>query len=1038
MPHAPVRRSGLDRPARSRNHRMRVPALTALGIAAAAVLHASPVRAEPFSPGDVFLGVRGAVWHYDAQGNLLESLPASPDHNTGCAFDATGNLYVTGFEANTIIKFSGPDDPHTSTIFGSAYDSSPESIVFDAGGNAYVGQANGSQDILKFDAGGALLQSFDPVTGPRGTDWIDLATDHCTMFYTSEGTGVRRYDVCTDTQLPDFASGLHGEAYALRLLPAGGLLVADSQDIHRLDAGGATTQTYFPGPGKWFSINLDPDGTSFWASDIQSGSGAYKLDIGSGSVVIGPIAVGSLATGVCVFGEITAGSGENCSNGVDDDGDTLVDCEDPQCAGLPVCTGATPTFTATPPTPTPTPPTPTPGPSVAPTPFACGFLWISAEFFSNPATIFRYNVAAGRIDRSTVPGILTHVANNLAFDGATLYLGTDGGETFRKADPFTAVPFFQTTYMPPTGADNLEDGAFRVANGHLYRASSIFGAGEMFETDTSGNVLATYVVNNVQTLVGLEFVGDQLYGTSLADGTYGTLTFNGGSWDFAPVAVTGIPAGHVWGGLAYDELNDRMYMTTNDNVAASFLWSFPPGGGAATLVSDLTSNGFPGGVIYPDGLACIPPPPTDQGVLWISGEFAPNPPPIYRYNLGAGTIDLVTTPGLTGNVVNNLATDGTALYLGTDEGTEFWKADPLTGVPFSMSSYSGTVDVTSLEDGAYRPSDGHLFRASNTNAGVDLYETDTDGTVLAAYPIASVKNLDGLEFVGDQLYGSSQLTHDIGRLDFDGTKWTYTPIPLLGSPVGHQYGGLAYDQQRGKFYLTTTNQSDAFLWQIDVNLETLTLVKNLTRRGGYPAGFIVPDGLAWVPTSPGPTATLTPTPTPTPICAAAPEVCRTPIASKQALLKLDDKPGGEKDKLLWKWKGPATSKTDYGNPDVVDVYDLCIYDGTGLVMSTLAPAAGVCVGKPCWKEKTTLFLYKDKAATPDGLTKVLLKTSATDGKAKILVKGQGGNLSLPSLSGLASPVTVQLKKSTGGPCFGAVFTAPFLKQEAGAFKDKSD
>ena len=42
------------------------------------------------------------------------------------------------------------------------------------------------------------------------------------MLYTSEGAQVKRYNVCNRMQLPDFADGLHGAAYALRILADNG------------------------------------------------------------------------------------------------------------------------------------------------------------------------------------------------------------------------------------------------------------------------------------------------------------------------------------------------------------------------------------------------------------------------------------------------------------------------------------------------------------------------------------------------------------------------------------------------------------------------------------------------------------------------------------------------------------------------------------------------------------------------------------------------------------------------------------------------
>ena len=37
-----------------------------------------------------------------------------------------------------------------------------------------------------------------------GDDWIDLSSDQCTFYYTSERTDIMRYNMCTNTQLPNF------------------------------------------------------------------------------------------------------------------------------------------------------------------------------------------------------------------------------------------------------------------------------------------------------------------------------------------------------------------------------------------------------------------------------------------------------------------------------------------------------------------------------------------------------------------------------------------------------------------------------------------------------------------------------------------------------------------------------------------------------------------------------------------------------------------------------------------------------------------
>lgn len=199
-----------------------------------------------------------------------------------------------------------------------------------------------------------------------------------------------------------------------------------------------------------------------------------------------------------------------------------------------------------------------------------------------------------------------------------------------------------------------------------------------------------------------------------------------------------------------------------------------------------------------------------------------------------------------------------------------------------------------------------------------------------------------------------------------------------------------------------------------------------------------------VPT-PTPTTTTTPTPTATPTCGAAPVAgCRTPAVGQKALLLLKDQADSTKDKLIWKWiKGSATSKVpDFGTPLTSTSYILCIYDSTpALISSAVAPADELCnVASPtaCWADKPTGFKYKDVDLTPNGVQQILLKEGLAE-KAKIIVKGKGANLVMPSMP-LSQPVTVQLRNSTG-VCWEAVYSAPAIKNEAGPpgqFKDKAD
>lgn len=279
---------------------------------------------SPFTPGDVFVAVtNGQVQWRRADGTLVQILnTGEASIMTGMAFDKNANLYVTSFETNKVHRFSSTGLPLGT--FGSGFNCNPESIVFDRDGNVYVGQAGPdsptstcSRSVLKFDAAGNRLATFTPDREGRGTDWIELAEDQCTLFYTSEGKRIKRFDVCENRQLPDFVTGLPGsDAYALRLLPSGGLIVADTQRIVRLDAAGNVVREYdAPGEDLWFAVNLDPDGASFWSAGITTGN-VYKFDLATGNQLLSfnsgapPTSGGSIIGGLAVFGEIISGQAD--------------------------------------------------------------------------------------------------------------------------------------------------------------------------------------------------------------------------------------------------------------------------------------------------------------------------------------------------------------------------------------------------------------------------------------------------------------------------------------------------------------------------------------------------------------------------------------------------------------------------------------------------------------------------------------------------------------------------------------------------------
>jgi hypothetical protein len=238
-----------------------------------------------FTPGNILASVGdGLVKEFTPEGELVTTYDTGTGSiTTGTTFDSSGNLFVTDFDGNAVSKFNSAGELQGS--FGSGYNADPESIVIDSSGNIYVGQADGAHHVLKFDKDGNLLAEYSPETETRGTDWLALASDDCTLYYTSEGRSIKRFNVCTGEQLPDFVDNLPGpEAYQLRFLPDGGVLVADASAILRLDREGNIIQTYTtPAGQEWFNVQFAPGASTFWAGDIATGNVA-EFDLNTGFV----------------------------------------------------------------------------------------------------------------------------------------------------------------------------------------------------------------------------------------------------------------------------------------------------------------------------------------------------------------------------------------------------------------------------------------------------------------------------------------------------------------------------------------------------------------------------------------------------------------------------------------------------------------------------------------------------------------------------------------------------------------------------------
>jgi Tol biopolymer transport system component len=177
-------------------------------------------------------------------------------------------------------------------------------------------------------------------------------------------------------------------------------------------------------------------------------------------------------------------------------------------------------------------------------------------------------------------------------------------------------------------------------------------------------------------------------------------------------------------------------------------------------------------------------------------------------------------------------------------------------------------------------------------------------------------------------------------------------------------------------------------------------------------------------------------------CAAEPlPGCRAPTEALRAVLVVRDNASNDRDRLVWRWvKGAATDVDHFGDPTANDAYALCVY-GPGnpsLLAAADAPAAGTCEGKACWAARSAGngFTYKDRARTPHGLLRLVLKAGVA-GSAKAIVRGKG--LALPDLAPpLALPVRVQLQRQGSAECWEAEYDAPgVIANKPGVFRGKA-
>lgn len=142
--------------------------------------------------------------------------------------------------------------------------------------------------------------------------------------------------------------------------------------------------------------------------------------------------------------------------------------------------------------------------------------------------------------------------------------------------------------------------------------------------------------------------------------------------------------------------------------------------------------------------------------------------------------------------------------------------------------------------------------------------------------------------------------------------------------------------------------------------------------------------------------------------------------------------GGALDKLKFKLSGgPDTTIADFLDPaeNELSLLSWCLWDSSAApeaIVGTDVTTAGTCAGKPCWRAiKDRGFKFKDKSATPHGITGLLL-LAGEGPRTKLKVRGKGSKLPADASLPLVPPLTAQLIIDDGldSSCWQAQYSTP--------------